>query len=285
LEGFLKRAAALGFTPGIYTGAEIWEEFFGKDYVPQQGSGNPIPFVLWLTGYSTTDTEGGGPHPVEQVGQDLEAAEQQALGGMRTVVWQHHINRPDWDATRQNPSKGFVPRPVPVPPPSVSVLTPTDDHRPPGIPSCPDDGYFVSNNVFEYSSPGGCFSSWHWLWRLQQERTSGGAKYFHVKVKYVNGPGAPVQISIGEILSTSWNGVYGPDYSTGGLPETISIGQTLDLETTSPDGFPGTQHEGYFILYIMSVGGPYPPGGLYRFEIVEIYAVDVSTGAMTVMYP
>jgi hypothetical protein len=30
---------------------------------------------------------------------------------MRTVIWQHHINRPDWDAMRQNPSKGFVPQP------------------------------------------------------------------------------------------------------------------------------------------------------------------------------
>jgi hypothetical protein len=114
LEGFLSRVAALGFTPGVYTRPGIWNEFFGENYVPTDASGKPIPFVLWSTGLpypATTDTENGGPRLPEKVEQDFRAAEVTGLGGMRTVIWQHHMNRPDWDAMRQNPSKGFVPQP------------------------------------------------------------------------------------------------------------------------------------------------------------------------------
>jgi hypothetical protein len=286
LEGFLKGVAELGLTPGVYTGAERWKEFFGENYVPTDGSGEPIPFVLWLAGFDiTTNDDNGGPRFPGEVEEAFPAAEATGLGGMRTVIWQHHIKRPDWDGMQQNPSRGFVPQPTAVLPPP-SVLTPTDDHGHLANP-CPagDDGYFISNTVFEYSTPGKCFPYWEWLWRLEQERTSGGPKYFHVKVKYVSGPGDPVQIYVGEILSSPWRGVYGPDYSTGTWPQTISIGQTVDIGTISPDGFPGTQHDGYFTLAITPVEGPYPAAGLYRFEITKIYAMDVFTGAITVIYP
>jgi len=112
LEGFLKGVAERGLTPGVYTGAERWNEFFGKNYIPTDGSGKPIPFVLWLTGFNTTDNPTHGkPRPPDEVEEDFHAAEAAGLGSMRTVIWQHHINLPDWDVMRQNPSGNFMPRP------------------------------------------------------------------------------------------------------------------------------------------------------------------------------
>jgi hypothetical protein len=129
LEGFLRAVTLMGESleaqgdqpvrPGVYTRPNIWDDFFGKPFVPRWLSGDPIPFVLWLTGCESIDdrcetTEGVDRldwRTADEVKADLATAEEQSLGGMRTVIWQHHINKPDWDAMRPNPSENFAPEP------------------------------------------------------------------------------------------------------------------------------------------------------------------------------
>jgi hypothetical protein len=112
LEGFLQTVGVIGYMysrsgrapvmPGVYTNPSTWVEFFGKPFVPHTEWGAQIPFVLWLTSCNTSRGI-GGERSVDEVKALLPTVEQTILGGMKTVVWQHHFEEPDWDATRQNP--------------------------------------------------------------------------------------------------------------------------------------------------------------------------------------
>jgi hypothetical protein len=120
LNGFLQEVAARGFTPGVYTSAESWVRFFGWEYKPTASSaqigdlpGKPQPFVLWTSGCNIT--QGVDPEPWRK--SDAIKAQgapyvvmQTILGGAGTVIWQYHINKPDYDVMFQNPSSGFSPR-------------------------------------------------------------------------------------------------------------------------------------------------------------------------------
>ncbi|UCD56637.1 MAG: LamG domain-containing protein [Candidatus Hydrogenedentota bacterium] len=124
LAGFLQTVAVVGYwqtlqgrtpvMPGVYTNAERWVEFFGKPFLPRTDWGAQIPFVLWLTSCNTT-VGVGGERSIEEVKVLLPTVEQTVLGGMHTVIWQHHINKPDWDAARQNPAGLFLPSPASSP--------------------------------------------------------------------------------------------------------------------------------------------------------------------------
>jgi hypothetical protein len=113
LEGFLQTVALVGYLyaqagrtpvlPGVYTNASRWVEFFGKPFIPHAEWGPQIPFPLWLASCDITMGV-GGQRSVDEVRSLLPTVEQTILGGMKTVIWQHHINLPDWDATRQNPA-------------------------------------------------------------------------------------------------------------------------------------------------------------------------------------
>lgn len=110
LTGFLWRVADAGFEPGVYTTPEIWVTFFGDDWAPEkEDASGRLGFVLWLTGCATTQTATGGPRKPGDVEADLRTVEGTALGGMRAVLWQHHIEDPDYDVTRKNPSGRLTP--------------------------------------------------------------------------------------------------------------------------------------------------------------------------------
>jgi hypothetical protein len=96
LEGFLQTIAAKGFRSGVYTNPETWLNVFGREYTPS------TPFVLWLT---SCDTYCG--RSVDRAA--LNTVKNTVLGGMKTVIWQYHIDCPDYDATSMNPCTGFFP--------------------------------------------------------------------------------------------------------------------------------------------------------------------------------
>jgi hypothetical protein len=114
LEGFLRTVAdsPISLTPGVYTRSDVWLEFFGEQYRPMARSGGFQPFVLWLTGCGTTSGCGNERTPSD-VASALPFAEDTVLGGMRTVIWQNHINCADFDATSQSPSGTFTVTPEP----------------------------------------------------------------------------------------------------------------------------------------------------------------------------
>ncbi len=98
LEGFLRKIAGKGFKPGVYTNPETWLRVFGRKHTFS------TPFVLWLT---SCDSYCG--RSIDRT--DLDMVKDTTLGGMRAVIWQYHIDCPDYDATSKNPSAGFVPKP------------------------------------------------------------------------------------------------------------------------------------------------------------------------------
>ena len=112
LTGFLQAVADAGLVPGVYTRPENWVRFFGPDWAPakQDGSGR-LPFVLWLAGCATTQKD--GKRTSRAVEQDLQIVKETALGGMQAVLWQHHIEDPDYDVARRNPSGRLTPIRVP----------------------------------------------------------------------------------------------------------------------------------------------------------------------------
>ncbi len=110
LEGFLRTIAAspISLTPGVYTRSDIWVEFFGQEYRPLTASGVFQPFVLWIAGCDITagcDKQ----RSAGDIASELPRIEGLTLGGMKTVIWQHHINCGDFDATSQSPSGTFTP--------------------------------------------------------------------------------------------------------------------------------------------------------------------------------
>lgn len=44
---------------------------------------------------------------------DLPTVEQSVLGGMRAILWQHHLDCPDYNAMNRNPSGRLTPVPDP----------------------------------------------------------------------------------------------------------------------------------------------------------------------------
>ena len=107
LDGFLDQAVSSGFTAGVYTNLEIWEKAFGRNYVPSAN------FVAYITSWNTTDDGSGMPGGGKNVDvESLREFEQNTLDGMQGVLWQYTVNSPaDYDATRQDPTVRFVPRP------------------------------------------------------------------------------------------------------------------------------------------------------------------------------
>jgi len=114
LEGFLHTIAAADghLVPGVYTRADIWVAFFGADYLPLDAAGERQQFALWLAGCSIT-SGCGKARDAGAVEMLLPTAEQTVLGGMGTVLWQHHVNCADYDATSSSTSGLLAPRPVP----------------------------------------------------------------------------------------------------------------------------------------------------------------------------
>lgn len=292
LEGFLRGVAGVGFTPGVYTRAGIWEEFFGKDYVPGQESGEPIPFVLWLTGYYKM-TKGSRPHTVTEVKEILPTAEQQALGGMGTVLWQHHINRPDWDATRQNPSRGFEPQPAPGTDPDPNPnpdarLTPVaviqiNEGNPSTGAFGPEYRFTVDHREGEYA-----YSVLGFLWSLEHgQDLTPGEEYLHVVVKRINGPGPANRIEGEECACDCPYESYSPCYWQNDGPGggDIGNGETIDIGGVAPLLSFDAQLDGaQFVIEVYhSPFGGNPPG-VYEFEIQEIYSVDVNSGQKTVLW-
>jgi hypothetical protein len=108
LDGFLDGIMAENDLPGVYTRPNIWEELFDRDYVPRSADGRPIRFVLWLTGCGTRESP-AKPRNAYEIARDLPTVLKSALGGMQAVLWQHHIDSPDLDATKQRPSRTFFP--------------------------------------------------------------------------------------------------------------------------------------------------------------------------------
>ena len=123
LEGFLEQAIASGFTAGVYTNLEIWNDAFGVSYIPGAN------FVAWITSWNTSDDGSGMPSGGKNVDvESLREFEQNALDGMQGVLWQYTVNRPaDFDATRQDPTVRFVPRSADNPPEAPTNLTATAD--------------------------------------------------------------------------------------------------------------------------------------------------------------
>lgn len=109
LDGFLGGIRDAGYVPGVYTRPNIWVELFDESYVPRTSAGARLPFALWLTGCDTTkgvDKQRSSDEVARKVGRVLRTV----LGGMRAVLWQHHYDDPDLDATTQDPSRVFFPR-------------------------------------------------------------------------------------------------------------------------------------------------------------------------------
>jgi hypothetical protein len=149
VDGFLRELADQGFTPGIYTSPGHWSAFFGTDYVPTR-RGRNMPFVLWLTGCATT--KGLADRNAERIAASFPTVMDNALGGMRPVVWQYHIQKPDLDVAIQKPDK-FTPLPATdiVGAPATSSCT--CSHLPEG--SCPGRDTCGSWEGPEWSSPNG----------------------------------------------------------------------------------------------------------------------------------
>jgi len=108
ITGFLRELVEEGFTPGVYTNNGAWSGFFGPDFVPTRRD-RTLPFVLWLSSCSTTKNE--PTRSPELLARYLPTVMEDALGGMRPVLWQYHIDSPDLDVTIQNPDK-FTPLPA-----------------------------------------------------------------------------------------------------------------------------------------------------------------------------
>jgi len=125
LEGFLRTIAAspIGLTPGVYTRSDIWVEVFGQDYQPLTVSGSVQTFVLWAAGCDVT-AGCKKERNADDIASELPTVEGLTLGGMKTVIWQHHINCGDFDATSQNPSGTFAPVPEPSGPPYAACPVP-----------------------------------------------------------------------------------------------------------------------------------------------------------------
>ena len=112
LEGFLEYVTnqAIDITPGVYTRPNIWREFLAEEFIPMNGVGEKLPFVLWLTGCGARDS--AVVRTPEEIAAGLAIVKESALGGMKPVLWQHQLNHPaDYDAITQNPSGKFVPVP------------------------------------------------------------------------------------------------------------------------------------------------------------------------------
>jgi hypothetical protein len=103
LEGFLQTIANSGLTPGVYTSPSYWREFFSDSYRPAASGGGNQPFVLWVSGCATTAGI-GNERTAAQAASQLPTVQGTVLGGMHAVIWQHHIDYPEYDAIAQNPS-------------------------------------------------------------------------------------------------------------------------------------------------------------------------------------
>lgn len=138
LEGFLEYLARLkalsqafgarrfAFEPGVYTRPEAWILYFGVDFIPEvviprdprsrrslaaslAPDSQKQPFVLWITGCAT----GEGTYKSEQA-EDIQERDlfrivhQTSLGGSQSILWQYHIEKPDFDVTTTNPDR-FLP--------------------------------------------------------------------------------------------------------------------------------------------------------------------------------
>lgn len=128
LRGFLKfvvNARARNYVPGIYTRPRAWVKYFGRDFIPRvifwpdEERGRPeqrvVPFVLWLAGCASV----GGPYDAGeaeeiQAGALLSRVRGTTLGGSRAVLWQYHLDKPDFDVTDQKPSRSFSPLTAPL---------------------------------------------------------------------------------------------------------------------------------------------------------------------------
>ena len=117
LEGFLIKIRDSGFVPGLYTSPYLWTNILGTSYVPTRlatktlpGKGvseflKAEPFVLWTTGCRSTL---GGLRDPEEVEESLLSITEATMGRMKTAIWQYQPS-PGYDATLQDPSRGFGP--------------------------------------------------------------------------------------------------------------------------------------------------------------------------------
>jgi hypothetical protein len=292
LEGFLRRVATLGFTPGVYTGAERWKEFFGENYVPTDGLRKPIPFVLWLTGFDTWKFPARRRTP-EEVEEDFPAAEAAGLGGMRTVIWQHYINGPDWDVMRQNPSKGFVPQPAPDTNPHPEArLTPIAaiqlNEGNPSTGAFGPEYRFTVDYQENINWPQASLVGFVWELEHKKDLTP-GREYLHVVVKRISGPAVPTHIEGDECTCDCELEAYSPCYWQNDGPggSDIGNGETIDIGGVAPLLSFDPQLDGArFVIHVFQA--PYSPyddvPGVYEFEIQEIYSVDVNSGQKTVLW-
>ena len=134
LNGFLEYVARIraqaeasnepdfAFESGVYTSPKFWNRYFGADYVPQvkvnsRGSrlgkkprSQKEPFVLWITGCGTSDGIYDSTMADDIRDRHLfPIVHQTTLGGSRSVWWQYHVNKPDFNVTDQDPAEGFAP--------------------------------------------------------------------------------------------------------------------------------------------------------------------------------
>jgi len=159
LEGFLQYVTGLKglaqrfdepslyFEPGVYTRPEAWVTYFGFDWVPEVTVGqgkqrrrDPVPFVLWITGCASSK----GAYDVQEAAQEaaeiverqmLSIVQETTLGGSRSVLWQYHLEKPDFDVTLYSPTGGFTPVPASIP--YYCSCSDPDLERPGAVGSCP----------------------------------------------------------------------------------------------------------------------------------------------------
>lgn len=99
LLGFFRRAQQLGYTPGVYTRADFWNQTMDRMGDRRYPWDPGIDFVLWITG--------GAVSCRQDRSRAVKKYPQGSLGGMRPVIWQY-VERAedcknDYDITLQDP--------------------------------------------------------------------------------------------------------------------------------------------------------------------------------------